>query len=260
MGVYTFVILFFFIICIKSEEQLNSGSISNGHCVDDIRALRQELGALREKVFLQETEILRQKGEITQLRQEVVRKPKQSVPPQSVPIQGGSQQTDQTSSIESFSQLHKWSNTKRLLMNSANISSSSTSASPKIAFYANRIKENHNLAVHQALIFSNDLTNVGNCYHHSTGTFIPNISGVYVFDVTILLCSPGHELRTDLVVEGNVMAGHYTGDSTNCSNGGGMAVLHINAGDSVWVRVQTSDGTNGIAWESSFSGFLLYAD
>ena len=74
----------------------------------------------------------------------------------------------------------------------------------------------------------------------------------------ILLCSPGHELRTELVVEGVVKAAHLTGDSTYCSNGGGMAILHVNAGDSVWVRVQTSDGTNNIAWESSFAGFLLY--
>ncbi|XP_062619043.1 complement C1q-like protein 3 [Saccostrea cucullata] len=257
MGVYKFVILFFFIDCIKSEDQLDSGSV---HCVDDIQALRTELIELREKVLLQETKILHQKGEINQLRQEVDRKPEQRATQKSDQLQGGTQRTDKFGSSESSTPLQKWSNTKRLLMNSGNFSSSGGSGSPKIAFYANRIKENHNLAVHQALIFSNDLTNVGNCYHHSTGTFIPNISGIYVFDVTILLCSPGHELRTGLVVEGKVMAAHYTGDDTHCSNGGGMAVLHINDGDSVWVRVQTTDGTNGIAWESSFSGFLLYAD
>lgn len=61
-------------------------------------------------------------------------------------------------------------------------------------------------------------------------------------------------------MEGVSKAAHYTGDSTHCSNGGGMAVLHVNAGDSVWVRVRSSDGVNGVAWESSFSGFLLYAD
>ena len=129
---------------------------------------------------------------------------------------------------------------------------------PRIAFYANKVKDNVNLGVHHTLIFGNDVTNEGNFYHHATGNFIPNVSGVYVFHVQILLCSPGHELRTELVVEGVVKAAHYTGDSSHCSNGGGMSIVHVNAGDSVWVRVETSDGTNNIAWESSFAGFLLY--
>ena len=130
--------------------------------------------------------------------------------------------------------------------------------SPRIAFYANTVKDNVDLGVHHTLIFGNDVTNEGNFYHHATGNFIPNVSGVYVFHVQILLCSPGHELRTELVVEGVVKAAHYTGDTNNCSNGGGMAILHVNAGDSVWVRVRSSDGANNVAWESSFAGFLLY--
>ena len=130
--------------------------------------------------------------------------------------------------------------------------------SPRIAFYAHTVKDNVNLGVHHTLIFGNDVTNEGNFYHHATGNFIPNVSGVYVFHVQILLCSPGHELRTELVVEGVVKAAHYTGDTNNCSNGGGMAILHVNAGDSVWVRVRSSDDANNVAWESSFAGFLLY--
>lgn len=129
---------------------------------------------------------------------------------------------------------------------------------PKIAFYANRVTDHINLGVHRSLIFGNVVTNDGNCYQFSTGLFIPSVSGVYVFDVRILLCSPGHELRTHLVVEGEEMAAYYTGGSSHCSNGGGMTVLHVGAGESVWVRVATSDGENNIAWESSFSGFLLY--
>lgn len=114
-----------------------------------------------------------------------------------------------------------------------------------------------NLGVHRTLVFVNVITNDGNCYHNSTGNFVPNFSGVYIVNVQIL-CSPGYELRTELVVEGAVKATHYIGDSTHYSNGGGMAVIHVDAGDCVWVRVATTDGENNIAWESSFSGFLLY--
>lgn len=85
---------------------------------------------------------------------------------------------------------------------------------PKIAFSANTVTDHVNLGLHHTLVFGNAISNVGNCYHHSTGNFIPNVSGVYVFDVQIVLCSPGHELRTELVLEGKVMAAHYTGDST----------------------------------------------
>lgn len=128
----------------------------------------------------------------------------------------------------------------------------------KIAFYARRITNQINAGVNQTLIFGITLTNEGNCYNHMTGNFIPSISGVYVFDVRILLCSPGHELRTHLVVEGVEKGAYYTGGSSHCSNGGGMSVVHLKSGERVWVRVATSDGENNIAWESSFSGFLLY--
>ena len=81
---------------------------------------------------------------------------------------------------------------------------------------------------------------------------------IYVFHVHIIQCYSRHDLRTELVVEGVLKAAHYTGDSTHCSNGGGMAIVHVNAWDSVWVRVRTTDGKSFIGSESSFSGFLLY--
>lgn len=130
---------------------------------------------------------------------------------------------------------------------------------PKVAFYANTVTDHVNLGVHRTLVFGNVITNIGNCYHNSTGSFVPKVSGIYIVNVQIL-CSPGYEFRTELVVEGAVKGTHYIGDSTHYSNGGGMAVVHVDAGDCVWVRVATTDGENDIAWESSFSGFLLYSD
>ena len=48
--------------------------------------------------------------------------------------------------------------------------------SPKIAFYANTVKDNVDLGVHHTLIFGNDVTNEGNFYHHATG----NLSRIHI--------------------------------------------------------------------------------
>ena len=127
-----------------------------------------------------------------------------------------------------------------------------------ISFFANSVRPHINLGYHQTLKFGNVVTNDGNFYRPSSGHFRPSLSGVYVFHVHIIQCYTRHTLRTELVVEGVLKAAHYTGDSTHCSNGGGMAIVHVNAWDSVWVRVLTTDGKSFIGWESSFSGFLLY--
>lgn len=91
-----------------------------------------------------------------------------------------------------------------------------------------------NLGVNQTLIFGIIVTNEGNCYDHSTGNFIPTVSG-------ILLCSPGHELRTHIVVDGVEKGAYYTGGASHCSNGGGVSVVRLKAGERVWLRVATSD-------------------
>lgn len=132
---------------------------------------------------------------------------------------------------------------------------------PKIAFYAFTNTLQKNLAQQQSVIFGSTLTNIGNCYHKSTGIFIPNVSGVYVFDVQIVNCYYGYEFVTELVVEGMPVALHFNSDSSFCSSGGGgITTVSISAGDSVWVRVRSTNGYNDVSWGSTFSGFLLYPD
>lgn len=132
---------------------------------------------------------------------------------------------------------------------------------PKIAFYAFTNTLQKNLAQQQSVIFGSTLTNIGNCYHKSTGIFIPNVSGVYVFDVQIVNCYYGYEFVTELVVEGMPVALHFNSDSSFCSSGGGgITTVSVSAGDSVWVRVRSTNGYNDVSWGSTFSGFLLYPD
>jgi hypothetical protein len=100
------------------------------------------------------------------------------------------------------------------------------------------------------------ISNVGNCYNHSKGVFNPSVSGVYVFDVHLLQRIPGHSVNAELVVEGVNKGGIYAGGSTTCVNGGLLTI----ASDSVWVRISAAQGSNSLGWETSFSGYLLYAD
>ena len=67
-------------------------------------------------------------------------------------------------------------------------------------------------------------------------------------------------MRTTLVQDGIVKQQFFCGSDTYDTNGGSTVVLHVNAGESVWVKMETTDGAHVIDWESSFTGFLLYED
>ncbi|KAK3099606.1 hypothetical protein FSP39_006951 [Pinctada imbricata] len=115
------------------------------------------------------------------------------------------------------------------------------------------------MKIHEPLAFGNIITNVGNSYHKETGMFVCTIPGYYAFSANILI-APGSAIRTTIVQNGSVMQQIYSGDPTNHSNGGATVVLHVRAGDLVWVRLETTDGHHVIDWESNFTGFLLYKD
>nr|XP_034332965.1 complement C1q-like protein 4 [Crassostrea gigas] len=223
---------------------ISANEEKNEAFAEDILTLRQELKTLKQKFLLQEQEI-------KLLKQEVAK------PLNPNRKQGILYGKDQALMDLNNPQREK-SRQERLLVHPT-MNTSSPGNLAKIAFYANKITDYTNLGIHQILNFGNTITNKGNCYHHTTGNFIPNVSGVYVFYVH-MLSSPGHILYTELMVEGAVMGTHYMAQSTYYSNGGGMAVVHVNAGDSVWVRVRTAESGTLIGWESSFSGFLLYPE
>ncbi|XP_062608247.1 uncharacterized protein LOC134270088 [Saccostrea cucullata] len=260
MNVPKILIIFSVFGYIKSED--DAETVEN--CSEDIRALRMELATLRG-------EVLNQKEEIKELRKELARKPDRSECLQTVNAAENFKESVQTPSeilkspktdegSRKSPKNHDRSRISRSLINPAPRSSQSAGILPRIAFHANSPTDNTNLAVHQNLNFGNVISNVGNKYHHATGIFIPDVSGMYVFYVQIISCSNGHEVKTEIIVEGVSKGGHYAYSPTGCANGGGMTIVHVNAGDSVWVRLSVSDGTNHFGWESSFSGFLLYAD
>ncbi|XP_062602899.1 complement C1q tumor necrosis factor-related protein 3-like [Saccostrea cucullata] len=261
MKVLSFAFLLLWMCWVKLEAKENSGVKIDEICSAEIQTLRQEMSALREEVLLQ-------KKEIKQLKNEEPRNPEQKENRQDAqgPLRtfhAASKQKrfqrENTFSSGQFSDQHyKYRGKRWLFGQEQNVS---LSTEHQIAFHANSPTHFRNLAVRQTLIFGNVILNVGNYYRNVTGIFTPDVSGVYVFYVQLLMCAGNRFVHTELLVEGVQKSVHYAGTVVRfCANGGGMTIVHVNAGDSVWVRLATTDGVNNFAWESSFSGFLLYED
>ena len=103
------------------------------------------------------------------------------------------------------------------------------------------------------------ITNVGNGYHHNSGTFIVPRSGLYVF-IRGRLVDNRH--TTELVVNSNVVNSIHLNPQSNidgtCTR---TAVVHVNQGDDVLVRTGSNYNSGFITSDafgrSSFAGWML---
>ncbi|XP_062608248.1 complement C1q-like protein 4 [Saccostrea cucullata] len=262
MRLFLVLILLFLISCIQSKDPESSAGISSEPWSDEIRVLRMELMEMQK-------EMSEQKEKIKQLEDDLKKKTEKCECPQTNLREIESKEIVQTqrkdprTSEGSTRDLPKDDKSviRRLLIPPTPSPSSSPNISHRIAFHAYSPSDFKNLALHQSLIFGRVILNQGNQYHHTTGIFTPHVSGVYVFYVQLVVSSDG-DVHTELVVEGVRKGGHFVQSHTpgGYYNGGGMTIVHVNAGDSVWVRLGTQRGTNFFGWESSFSGFLLYEE
>ncbi|XP_062585172.1 complement C1q-like protein 4 [Saccostrea cucullata] len=262
MRVFLVLNLLFLISCIKSEDPEGSARTSSEPWSDEIRALRMELMEMRKEMSHQEEKI-------KQLEDDLKKKPEKCECPQTDFTETESKENVQTQrkvlrTDEGYNRdfLKDYKAVmRRLLLHPTPSPSSPPNILPRIAFSADAPSDYKNLSLHHTLIFGRVILNQGNQYHHTTEIFTPRVSGVYVFYVQLVVSLNG-DVHTELVVEGVRKGGHYVQSHTpgGYYNGGGMTIVHVNAGDSVWVRLGTQHGTNSFGWESSFSGFLLYED
>lgn len=93
------------------------------------------------------------------------------------------------------------------------------------------------------LIFRSVVTNIGNHYNQHNGMFTCPSYGVYAFSWTIVV---GDYIGTQLVVNSKAVGAMYTTafhlDDIQTSTG--MAIVEVNQGDVVYVRVNSDTSVN----------------
>ena len=111
------------------------------------------------------------------------------------------------------------------------------------------------------MVFDVVKTNAGNGYHPSTGVFIVPESGIYVFSWSFRN-SDRHYHSTELMVNKTVESViHLHTGAGSWLSGTGVAVLHVNKGDDVYVRISALSHYGDIHSDnygrSSFTGWKL---
>lgn len=113
----------------------------------------------------------------------------------------------------------------------------------------------------QTVIFDTATVNVDGAYNVQNGVFTTPVNGVYHFTVTIMVF-PHEKIETELVVNGRQALLTFGAGTTEFSQGTSSAIIRLESGDRVWVRIlsTTGQGINshlmGGGW-TSFSGFQI---
>lgn len=127
--------------------------------------------------------------------------------------------------------------------------------SAKISSHLNGLGSRH------TIVFDSVISNYGNAYDNMTGYFKAPEPGVYAFFANIMSeAGDGNEyIETEIVQNGNQIAEMYSGGSTYFDSTSNMAVVSLEEGDHVWVRVHGGWSSNFAihCCFSTFSGFLL---
>ena len=106
------------------------------------------------------------------------------------------------------------------------------------------------------------ITNIGNHYDASTGKFHCKYAGVYIFSLSLYKKSTADSAQCWIRKNGSNVLYAYSDPNLNADRGfyeaSNFVVLHLNISDVVDVGGCTKIDT--MAYETSFSGFLLKAD
>lgn len=107
------------------------------------------------------------------------------------------------------------------------------------------------------VIFETTITNYGSAYDPRSGIFTAPVSGMYVFFFDIECAKTNGDTYTELLRDGaRVGIQTYCHGLGDYDNSASLGVLHLNAGDTVWVRLYDSDNRY-FGGKTIFSGFMI---
>ncbi|XP_010201824.2 complement C1q subcomponent subunit C [Colius striatus] len=108
------------------------------------------------------------------------------------------------------------------------------------------------------IVFNHVITNTNDDYSTSTGKFTCRLPGLYYF---VFHSSQTANLCVILYKNGSKMASFCDHKTNSMQVSSGGVLLHVDAGDEVWLEANEYNGMVGISdSDSIFSGFLLFPD
>jgi hypothetical protein len=115
--------------------------------------------------------------------------------------------------------------------------------------------------VGRKLTFPHVITNEGNGYNPNDSVFTAPVGGLFVFYSS--LESYGQEpFGCDIVLNGNAKVQVYTYANNNLGtqSASNMAILRLQKGDRIWMKVATANRVNGNPTYSisTFTGYLIH--
>jgi len=136
----------------------------------------------------------------------------------------------------------------------------------QIAFASHLSSHAKGLGVHQVVPFDNVTLNAGNAFDPVTHVFLCPVTGVYVFQSS-LMAEQHDMIQTAIVIDGANGAKLYASGADSARAGSGLGydqgfnslVTLCKQGQHVWVRNHHANGHAVYpAHFSTFSGFMLY--
>ncbi|OWF52394.1 complement C1q subcomponent subunit B-like [Mizuhopecten yessoensis] len=127
-----------------------------------------------------------------------------------------------------------------------------------VAFHAIMDRDLVNPGRGYEIVFGRVLTNTGGSFSSTTGTFTCGTPGTYVFFWTVTISSD-HWTDIHLVRNGQVLAVIVAGNAYHYGSYTGAAIIHLDVGDEVFVKVDFhQENTTIYSTASMFSGFKLF--
>nr|AGI44588.1 C1q domain containing protein [Azumapecten farreri] len=120
------------------------------------------------------------------------------------------------------------------------------------------LTNNLNITAYSKVIWNALFSNLGNGFDMKTGTFTAKVPGIYVFHFHGL-SETGEELYLELYHNYEYIVSAYGYDAGSYAAGSNAVTLSLNAGDTVYIDVQSSSVLYGTHQEvyCTFSGYLL---